>query len=110
MSLINQIILKSRKVFIRKDQPSSVQSAAIIDEAVICRSKHIYIQICQIQLQNTHAAFIGLIKIDAFTFRDGIPARSLLLLTFLIAQMIGRTNLRNIIHLFCTKLNLHVGP
>ena len=43
--LVNQIILKTRQVLIRKNQPATVQPAPVIDEAVVDCRKHIDIQL-----------------------------------------------------------------
>ena len=57
-------------MLIRQDQSSSKQSTPVIDQTVIHRCKHIYIQLRQIQSQQLHSALIRLIKActDAFLF------------------------------------------
>ena len=55
------------------------------------------------------AALVGFIKVDTFPLRDGIPSRPVALLLFLIPQMIGGSDLCNIVHPFRPKLHLHVA-
>lgn len=62
--LIDQIILEARQMLIRKDQPAPVQTTSVIDQTVVHRCKHIYIQPGKIQLLELHSALISFIKID----------------------------------------------
>ena len=107
---VDQIVLKSRKMFIWKDQAAAVQSAAVIDQTVIYCRKHIHIQFGQFQSEKLHPPLISLIKINAFPFRNSISSDSFTLLLFLISKMIGRSDFRYVIHCLCTKLNLHIRP
>ena len=70
-------------MLIGKDHPSAEKPAAIIDQAVVHCTEHIHIQLCKIQSKKLHAPLIGLIKIDAFPFRNRISSSAF---TFLLTS------------------------
>ena len=107
-SLIDQIVLKSGQMLIRKDEPSPVQTAAVVDKIVIRGREHIHIHFCQIQLLKFPDSLAGFVKIDILPRRDSVSSGSFTFLLFLISEMIGRSDFRNIVHLLGAQLHLHI--
>ena len=97
-------------MFVRKNLPSSVKTAPVIDQTVIHCCKHIHIQFGKLQLLELHTTLISFIKINTLPFRYCISSCPLISLLFFISKMICRSNLRKVIHLFRAKLHLHIAP
>ena len=107
-SLIDQIVLKSGQMLIRKDEPSPVQTAAVVDKIIVRGREHIHIHFCQIQLLKFPDSLAGFVKIDILPRRDSVSSGTFTFLLFFISQMIGRSDFRNIVHLLGAQLHLHL--
>ena len=106
---VDQIILEPRQMLVRQNQPSAVETAAVVDQAVVHGGEHVYIEPGEVELEQLHAALIGFIKVDIFSDRNGVSSGTLIFLTLFIAKMVGRSDFGNVVHAFGAKLHLHVG-
>ncbi len=96
-------------MLIRKDQPAAIQPASIVDEIVVRGTEHIDIDPAQFQFLQLHASLIRIVKEHVFPERDLFASGPRLFLPLLISQMVCRTDLGVIIHLFGPDLNLDVA-
>ena len=96
-------------MLVRQNQPSAVETAAVVDQAVVHGGEHVYIEPGKVELEQLHAALIGFIKVDIFSDRNGVSSGTLIFLTLFIAEMVGRSDFGDVIHAFGAKLHLHVG-
>ena len=53
---VDQIILEPRQMLVRQNQPSAVETAAVIDQAVVHGGEHVYIEPGEVELEQLHAA------------------------------------------------------
>ena len=95
-------------MLIGQNKPSSVESTAIIDQAVVHGREHIDIQSGKIQMLQADTTLIRFIEPDTFPFRDLVASASFFLLPFLIILVIGTSNLCRIIHIFGPNLYFHM--
>ena len=76
-------------MLVRQNQPSAVETAAVVDQAVVHGGEHVYIEPGEVELEQLHAALIGFIKVDIFSDRNGVSSGTLIFLTLFIAKMVA---------------------
>ena len=73
---IDPIVLKPWQMLIGQNKTSSVESTAIIDQAVVHGREHIDIQSGKIQMLQADTTLIRFIEPDTFPFRDLVASAS----------------------------------
>ena len=74
-------------MLIRKDESSTIQAAAVIHQAVVRCSEHIYIDLAKVKLLKFHAPFMRIIKKYILARRNLFSPCALTFLPLLITKM-----------------------
>ena len=99
----------SRQMLIRQDQAAAIEAAAIVYEIIVDGGEHVDVEGCEVQIDKASAALVSFVKIDAFSLRDLITSCTFAFLTFLIAQVVGNSDLGDVIHVLGAQLDFHVA-
>lgn len=78
------VILESGQMLIGENEPSVIQSAAVVDAVVVERGEHIYINLGKIEILQVPDTIVCLIKVEAFALGNFSPAGAFLFLPFFI--------------------------
>ncbi len=99
----------SRQMLIRQDQAAAVEAAAIVYEIIVDGGEHVDVEGCEVQIDKASAALVSFVKIDAFSLRDLITSCTFAFLALFIAQVVGNSDLGDVIHVLGAQLDFHVA-
>ena len=93
----------------REDLPAPEQSAAVIDQLVVVRFEHVYIDRGKVQLEELYEPFIGFVEEPALARENDVSFGAADHLPFFVAEMVRVADLGVIVHVFGPELDLGVA-
>ena len=84
---------------------ASEQTAAVVDQLVVESLEHVDVDFGKVKLQQFDQSLICFIKNPALTRLNDIPLNTMFFLLLFITEVIGCSDLGEVIHIFCTELH-----